>query len=308
MTLTSTTSRLQRYILRIVLLKFVFLVLALAGLSLSALSLPALSASHLMTGQVESFDGVTLSYDDAGGTLPPLVFVHGWSCNRTFWDNQTQAFAGTHRVIRIDLAGHGASGLGRTDWTIDAFGRDVAAVAAALDLQDIVLVGHSLGGPVVVKAANHMPERVAAVIGVDTFKDITESYTQAELDFFEAALSRDLNAEVRRMGEQWFARGNADAAMQADIIRQMSATDLTAAVPSALSMAGFDYAAELAVLKPPFRLINAANESRLYEPIREIKADFEVADLGAVSHFPMLEDPSGFNEALGAVLARLADR
>ena len=51
-------------------------------------------------------------------------------------------------MVAIDLAGHGDSGVNRENWAIANFGADVAAVAHALQLEDIVLVGHSMGGQI----------------------------------------------------------------------------------------------------------------------------------------------------------------
>ena len=99
-----------------------------------------------LTGSVESGDGVLISYQMAGEGPVSVVFVHGWSCDRSYWKEQLDHFAQVHRVVAIDLAGHGDSGLNRDDWTLPAFGQDVAAVINGLGLERIVLVGHSMGG------------------------------------------------------------------------------------------------------------------------------------------------------------------
>jgi pimeloyl-ACP methyl ester carboxylesterase len=90
-----------------------------------------------------SADGVPVRYDGYGAGGPAIVFVHGWSCDRGYWDGQVAHFAERHRVVTVDLAGHGESGLGRTAWTIPSFGEDVVAVVDRLELSDMVLAGHS---------------------------------------------------------------------------------------------------------------------------------------------------------------------
>ena len=77
---------------------------------------------------IDSFDGVPISYEVRGNGSPALVFVHGWSCDRTYWKAQVEPFAVNHKVVTIDLAGHGESGTQRSDWTMEAFSEDVAAV------------------------------------------------------------------------------------------------------------------------------------------------------------------------------------
>lgn len=137
-----------------------------------------------------------IAYEFRGNGPATLVFVHGWTCDRTYWRHQVEPFAGDHRVVTLDLAGHGASGKGRSSWSIPNFARDVEAVVRAVGAGNVVLVGHSLGGPVAVEAALLLPDRVVAVIGVDAFFDdwadpgLRKMVDQLRTDF--AVRTRDL--------------------------------------------------------------------------------------------------------------------
>src|SRR5688500_11487131 len=93
---------------------------------------------------VPSFDGVPISYTVAGKGSPALVFVHGWACNQGHWEAQVAHFSPRRQVVTLDLAGHGSSGRGRQAWSMTNFGRDVQAVVEALDLREVVLLGHSM--------------------------------------------------------------------------------------------------------------------------------------------------------------------
>ena len=89
-------------------------ILFLAGLFL-ALSAPAPAwAEAQWPGIALSADGVPISYEIHGDGEPTLVFVHGWSCDARYWGAQVPYFSMRHRVIILDLAGHGHSGLGRS--------------------------------------------------------------------------------------------------------------------------------------------------------------------------------------------------
>ena len=88
---------------------------------------------------VISTGDVPIYYDVKGKGYPTLIFVHGWSRNRNDWDGQIDYFVQKHRVVRLDLAGHGESGCNRNDWSISAFSQDVIAVIEKLDLDRIVL-------------------------------------------------------------------------------------------------------------------------------------------------------------------------
>jgi hypothetical protein len=81
-----------------------------------------------------SSDGTNIHFDVKGNGDVALVFVHGWCCDRTYWNSQLNYFASNDTVVTLDVAGHGASGKGRKKWTVPAFGRDIVAVMDHLKL------------------------------------------------------------------------------------------------------------------------------------------------------------------------------
>ncbi|MEX2556497.1 MAG: alpha/beta hydrolase, partial [Actinomycetota bacterium] len=98
-----------------------------------------------------STDGIPLRFEARGSGALALVFVHVWSCDRSYWKPELDYFADEFQVVAIDLAGHGESGMGRDDWTMPAFGDDVVAVADHLVVvpTEVVYIGraslHGLG-------------------------------------------------------------------------------------------------------------------------------------------------------------------
>ena len=109
--------------------------------------------------EVTSVDGVRIAYRVQGRGDTAIVLVHGWACDSSYWREQLAALSARYTVVTMDLAGHGASGTNRSDWRIARYGDDVAAVVAALRLHRVVLVGHSMGGPVIVAASQRLPAR-----------------------------------------------------------------------------------------------------------------------------------------------------
>jgi len=81
---------------------------------------------------VAAADGVPIHYSVTGKGEPALVFIHCWTCNRTFWENQVAEFSKTYRVVTIDLPGHGESGQGRKTWSVESFGDDVKTVVTKI--------------------------------------------------------------------------------------------------------------------------------------------------------------------------------
>ena len=151
-------------------------------------------------GTAKGADGVTIHYDRAGKGKPALVFVHGWSCDRTYWAKQFDAFAGQYTVLNIDLAGHGESGTDRDDWSIKSFGADVASVVVAEELYDVVLIGHSMGGSVVVDAARRLGDRVSLVVAVDTLQEAgNKPMSKKGVRKILGAVSRGLQDDDQRL-------------------------------------------------------------------------------------------------------------
>ena len=111
-----------------------------------------------------------------------LLFVHGWSCDRSYWREQVPLFSNGFHVVLVDLAGHGESGLGRECYTMRAFAEDLVAVVDAIDAQQVILIGHSMGGGVIAEAARLLPNRVIGLIGIDTLQDVSYSMTSEELE------------------------------------------------------------------------------------------------------------------------------
>ena len=118
-----------------------------------------------------SDDGVKIAYDSQGKGKPALVFIHGWTNPRTIWKEQVEHFSASYQSVAIDLAGSGESGNNRSFWTMNAFSNDVVAVLDKLSLDEVVLVGFSMGAAVAVETANKIPNKVKGVVIVDNMQN-----------------------------------------------------------------------------------------------------------------------------------------
>lgn len=113
-------------------------------------------------------DGVTLAYDDTGTGDPPLVFLHPWSGDRSFFAAQVEHFADSNRCVAVDLRGHGASSSPAGGYAMADLADDVSAICDAAGIAGAVVVGHSMGGIVAVHVAARRPDLVAGVVVLDS--------------------------------------------------------------------------------------------------------------------------------------------
>jgi pimeloyl-ACP methyl ester carboxylesterase len=253
-----------------------------------------------------STDGVPIKYEVHGDGAPALVLIHGWSCDRSYWAEQVGPLSEHYKVVTIDLGGHGDSGMGREDWTIDSFGADVAAVIGALDLQSVVLVGHSMGGDVIVQAARRMRERVRLLIMVDTYKQLGMPSTDEEIDAFVAQLEADFPTVT-----EGFVRGMFPADAEPALVDRV-ALDMASAPPAvALSSvrSSFRHAREVTGLIEQLRIpvvaINPDDAPTDMASMAKYGVDVEI--MPGVGHFLMMDDPEGFNEVMLSTLAEYSE-
>ena len=141
--------------------------------------------------------GIRFAYEDRGAGKPAFVFVHGWTCDRSFFAPQAEYFARRHRVVSIDLRGHGESDKPQGAYPISAYADDLAYVIAQLGLGEVVAVGHSMGGLAVLQLAATHPDCVAAIIMVDPASFVRPPESRARTEAMVAAIEAG-NQESRR--------------------------------------------------------------------------------------------------------------
>ncbi len=133
-------------------------------------------------------DGTTLAYEERGTGEPPFVFVHGWTCDRSFFAPQAEHFARRHRVVSVDLRGHGESDKPEGPYSIATFADDIAYLMERLGLGKAVAVGHSMGGITVLQLAAAHPDRVAAIVMVEPAPFSIPPEVRSEVEALAAAI------------------------------------------------------------------------------------------------------------------------
>lgn len=262
----------------------------------------------IMTGScaprhtVVSADGIQISFHVQGSGTPALVFVHGWCCDKTYWDAQVQYFSKQHKVVTVDLAGHGESGLGREAYTMEAFGEDVEAVVDKLGLDNVVLIGHSMGGPVILEASRRIPERVIGLVAADTFHNVEQKF---QIDELLASLSVHFSETTADFVRAMFTP-TADSVLVEKIVADMSAAPQQVGVDEIEAASTYwnnKLTRALQQVQAPIRCINSDTSPTNVVAGRRYASSFEVALMSGVGHFVMMEDPETFNRLLDEAVA-----
>lgn len=261
--------------------------------------------SYGQTMFATSPDSIRIAYEIRGDKAPALVFVHGWSCDRSYWKNQVEPLSGSHKIVNIDLAGHGESGLGRRAWTMEAFGADVAAVVRKLGLKNVIMIGHSMGSCVIAEAARQLPRgTVAGLIFVDQYKQLHTPPSPEEIQAFAARLETNFVDSVAAFVRRIF-HPDTDSSLVEIVAKDMSSA------PPAVALEAFrstwTYSNQithtLEELKLPVIFINSDN--RPTDKTSMDRYGVQVMIMPGVGHFLMMEDPEKFNLLLKSAISKI---
>ena len=250
-------------------------------------------------------DTARVHYQNYGKGKEALVFVHGWTCNLTFWKANIPAFAGQTHVIAIDLPGHGQSDKPQIAYSMEMFAQSINAVLEDAKVERATLVGHSMGTPVIRQFYRKYPAKTRALVLVD---GMLQSFgDKATMEKFFAPLSGP--------GYKQFAEG-----MVTSMVAPMKDKSAAAEVKTAM-------------LSTPQHVMVSAMEGMLDESIWKVQDKINVPTLAVmakqqnrtleyekfvhdlvpginyqvwegVSHFLMMDEPQKFNDTVLAFLQK----
>jgi pimeloyl-ACP methyl ester carboxylesterase len=256
-----------------------------------------------------AINGVPISYKTYGDGAFTLLFVHGWCINQTYWSNQIESLKSGYKIVTIDLPGFGDSKKNGDSYSIQEYGEDVSEVIEQLNLKNVVLIGHSMGGDIILESALKNPE-VIALVGIDNFKDAGIEYddnTQAEINGFLDMLKRNFSEIAPAYAEGMLFHPSTDSLVKSRVMNDFRKSDSTAAILSLEAL--FEYAPiearQLSGLKQKLYLINSDASPTNTNGLDATGIAYEVVDINATGHYPMIEKPEEFNQLLKQTLEKI---
>jgi pimeloyl-ACP methyl ester carboxylesterase len=247
-------------------------------------------------------DGVTLYYDEAGNGAPPILFIHGLGCDHTHFAPQLERYRRDHRVVAVDLRGHGQSDKPVQDYTIPGFAGDIAWLCGALGLYKPIIVGHSMGSLIALEAAARFPDLPTALVLLDAPLFVPPPVVEAmNLPGLAAAMWTPAYQDVLRgfMGSSF--------APTDDQERKERILDAICALPQHVTASGFasiahDMAPAAAACKVPVIYIGAGVPIDL-DRFRSLAPHLVVEQVAGVGHWLQLEAPERVNAIIDQFLA-----
>jgi pimeloyl-ACP methyl ester carboxylesterase len=246
-----------------------------------------------------SIEGLRVHYKSIGSGRTAVVLVHCWACDLQVWRAQVAALDGRVRVIAVDLPGHGRSDKPVRAYSMPFFARAVNAVFESAGVERGVLVGHSMGVPIVREFARLFPNRTDALVAVDgwlVWPGLDSAAVERQVKLFEGPeLSRSLEQMIAPMFP------NPD---QATLRRQVTQTAL--ATPQHVVQGAMRGMLDRSSwrndpIAVPALVVMAKGPSWPADyraRVLKLGADIRYEELEGVHHFLMLERPDLFNALL----------
>ena len=245
-----------------------------------------------------------LAYEEAGRGAPPILFVHGWTCDHTHFAPQFDHFGRDHRVVAVDLRGHGRSEAPEGDYGIPVLAADVAATVGGLGLAGAVAVGHSMGAAVVVELAARHPELVSALVLVDAAPLGTPEQQAALFGPIVESLGGPDAASLRRsFVEAALFLPTDDAGVKSRVVEEMLRPPDHVARACMQAMVSWDGAAALRAVRAPVLAIHADQPINQPERLVELSPDLRNERTAGVGHFNQLLAPDEVNRLIADFIA-----
>jgi pimeloyl-ACP methyl ester carboxylesterase len=253
-----------------------------------------------------SRDGVALAYEESGRGEPPVVLVHGWTCDHAYFAPQAEHLSQQHRVISVDLRGHGESDKPEQDYTMAQFAGDIVWLCQQLRVEKPIVIGHSMGGVIAFELAARHPDVPAAVIALDAPLVPSQELRDGVVQLVQGLKSPNYQQASRDFVSNLLFLETDDPALKARVVEAMSAAPQHVMASAIEQIFACDTAASTAAVKVPALLLNAegpgwplAGVTR----IKEINSNVVVGQTVGAGHFHQLVVPDQVNAMIDRFIA-----
>lgn len=253
--------------------------------------------------QTIDIDGVELGYVEAGSGGPPIVFVHGWSCDHTFFAPQARHFSESRRCVSVDLRGHHGLDAPEGSATIPTHAADVVRLCEALGIERPVIAGHSMGGAIALEVAASNPTFPAALVLVDPAFPVSSDVIPFMEAFVAELEAPGYRTAARDFVEQAMFMPSDDEVVKGQVLEAMLDTPQHVMVSEMRSVIEFSSRPAHSWTLPVLNIV-AGQPVSDHASLGLSCTDLETTSTPGVGHFNQLLAPDVVNEAMEVFFAR----
>ena len=252
-----------------------------------------------------------INYIQKGQGDTTLLFLHGWCINKTYWSNQIDYFSQNYSVVAIDLPGFGESKAERTNWTVEEYANDVTAFIETMNLKNVVIIGHSMAGEIMLQTALINNPKIVGIVGIDNFKLIDVKFSPEQIkqfDEFFLMLKKDFKNSAPAYADMMLFHPTTSNKVKDRVKNDFANSDSHIGYETCMKQMQYAYndAQRLEQLSYKLYLLNSdatpTNETGLK---KHCKNSFQVKTISATGHYPMIEKPTEFNSILEKLLTEM---
>ena len=241
-----------------------------------------------------------IAFDDVGVGAATVVLIHGAFADRSYFAPQIEELRQRHRVIALDLRGHGESGVNDGSFTMRDLADDVIAVCEVAAVDRAVFCGHSM--PVALEVATLRPDLAAGVVlldGVVLFPDVIRK--QALSTLIPALEGEAWRQALQDYVSRFFGPYDSPA-LKSRVMQDVAKTPRGIAAPLLRDIMSSDFSAQLAAGEYPLLFIHARVPADLAR-LRQLRSDALIGSVVGSGHYLTLEVPDQVNAMLDRFLS-----
>jgi len=259
-------------------------------------------------------NNTTIAYNQYGKGDTTLLFVHGWCINKEYWNDQSKYFSDKYKVVTLDLPGFGRSEKNRTEWTFEKYADDLNEFIKIEKLKNVILIGHSMSGNILLLMDTKYPGSVIGIVGIDNLKKPGVRLSEEEskqIEGFFAMMDSSFSGTV-----EVYTKGNlfppsADSSIVNRVVNDFKMNDSVIAIKVLRSLLDVSQKERdmMKQLKHTLYLVNSDSDTTHIDSLKKYcKASAEVVYVHGTGHYPMIEKPAEFNSALENVIRMIGNK
>lgn len=252
-----------------------------------------------------------IAYTICGKGDTTLLFIHGWCINKEYWEPQLKQFCPQYKVVTVDLPGFGKSGKNRSNWQFNNYTEDIEAVIRQLQLKNVVLIGHSMSGDILLDFSNKYPNLICGIVGIDNLQEPAQDISgeaKKQLNDFFSIMKLKFDSVVNTDMKKYLFKPETDSSIVNRVMNDIYSSD--SVIATAVLQSLYDVSQQqkglMKGLKHRLNLISSSiNPVRQDSLLKYCAKGVFVQLVHASSHYPMIENPTEFNMLLQKVIYEL---